>query len=206
MPNSPFDRRITPARPDLAAAHLQGTIEAERFVEGVSRRIVTPSAPLRRAPDAAASLDTEALHGEEAIVYEERGDWAWVQITRDGYVGYLPAAALGETLAPTHRIAALRAHAYPGPSIKVPPRFALSLGALVAIARLEGDFAIAADGAHYFARHLAPIEAHESDFVAVAEKFLEAPYLWGGRTSEGLDCSGLTQTALGAAPARATPT
>jgi len=144
-------------------------------------------------------FDTEALHGEEAVVYEEGAEWAWVQLKRDGYVGYLPSSALGSGPAPTHRVAALRTHAYPRPSIKAPPRFALSLGALVAIERFEGDFAVTADGAHYFARHLAPIGAAERDFVAVAEKFLEAPYLWGGRTSEGLDCSGLMQTALAAA-------
>ena len=199
MPSSAFDRRLTPARPDLAAAHLRGAIEATRFVEGVAKRIVAPSAPLQRAPDASVSLDTEALHGEEAVVYEEGAEWAWVQLTRDGYVGYLPSSALGSGLAPTHRVAAVRTHAYPGPSIKAPPRFALPLGALVAIMRFEGDFAVAADGAHYFARHLAPIDSVEPDFVAVAEKFLEAPYLWGGRTWEGLDCSGLTQTALTAA-------
>jgi cell wall-associated NlpC family hydrolase len=194
-----FDRRVTPARPDLAAAHLRGTIEAARFAEGVAKRIVAPNAPLRRAPDASVSFDTEALHGEEAIVYEEGRDWAWVQLTRDHYVGYLPLRALGDAPSPTHRVAAVRTHAYPGPSIKTPPRFALSLGALIAIERWEGDFAVAADGAHYYARHLAPIDSAEADFVAVAEKFLEAPYLWGGRTWEGLDCSGLAQTALTAA-------
>ncbi len=199
MPPLLFDPRVTPARPDLAAESLRGRIEASRFVAGETLRVVAPIAPLRRAPDFEAPIETEALYGEAAVVYEERGDWRWVQLARDGYVGYLPAAALGPERAPTHRIAALRSHAYPGPSIKRPPRFALSLGAVVEVVGFDGDFAVTGDGLFLYARRLAPIDAREPDFVAVAERFLETPYLWGGRTSEGIDCSGLAQTALMAA-------
>jgi len=194
-----FDPRLTPARPDLAAEFLRGKVEAARYAAGEAFRVVAPIAPLRRAPDSEAPLDSEALYGEAVVVYEARGDWRWVQLARDGYVGYLPAAALGPARAPTHRIAALRTHAYPAPTIKRPPRFALSLGALVDVARFDGDFAVTADGLFLCAKHLAPIDAREPDFVAVAERFLETPYLWGGRTSDGVDCSGLAQTALTAA-------
>jgi cell wall-associated NlpC family hydrolase len=199
MPLPPFDPRVTPARPDLAAEFLRGRIEAARFVAGAPRRIVAASAPLRRAPDAQAPLESEALHGEAVVIYEEVGDWRWAQLVRDGYVGYLPAAALGEPRTPTHRIAALRTHAYPAASIKRPPRLALSLGALIDVARFAGDFAVTGDDLWIYAQHVAPLEASEPDFVAVAERFLETPYLWGGRTSEGIDCSGLLQTALAAA-------
>jgi cell wall-associated NlpC family hydrolase len=106
---------------------------------------------------------------------------------------------LGAPTAPTHSVKALRTHAYPGPSIKLPPRMALSLGARLAVARLNGDFAVTRDGLHLWARHLADLDSPEGDFVAVAERFLETPYLWGGRTSAGVDCSGLVQTALAAA-------
>lgn len=198
-----FDRRVTPARPDLAAESLRGRIEAASYVAGIERRVAAPNAPLRRAPDAEAALETEALHGETVVVYEDLGDWAWAQLTRDGYVGYIPTAALAALVEPTHRVAALRTHAYPAASVKRPPRFALSLGALVRIQRREGDFAITSDGLHFYARHLAPTDDFEADFVAVAERFLETPYLWGGRTSEGIDCSGLVQTALGAAGVKA---
>ena len=194
-----FDRRVTPARPDLAAEHLRGRIEAPRYVVGRERRIVAASAPLRRGPAADAALETEALHGEGVVVYDEAGDWAWAQLARDDYIGYLPVAALGESVEPTHRVAALRTHAYPAASIKRPPRLALSLGALLRVEAREGDFAVTADGLHIYARHLSPIGQWETDFVAVAERFLETPYLWGGRTSEGVDCSGLVQSALGAA-------
>jgi hypothetical protein len=199
MTSAAFDPRVTPIRADLAAASLRGKVEAARFAEGTTRRVVAAGAPLRRRPAADAPLETEALHGEAATVYDEVDGWSWAQLPRDSYVGYLPSAALGPWIEPTHRVAALRTHGYPGPSIKQPPAHAISLGARLRIERVEGDFAIAADGLHYFARHLAPVGDFEPDFVAVAERFLETPYLWGGRTSEGIDCSGLIQTALTAA-------
>jgi cell wall-associated NlpC family hydrolase len=199
MPSAPFDRRLTPARADLAAEHLRGLVDAPRYVEGQGMRIIAASAPLRRAPDPDAPLETEALHGESVAVYDEQNGWAWAQLERDQYVGYLPAAALGAPSAPTHRVAALRTHAYPGPAIKLPPRMALSLGAELKIVAHEGDFAISDDGLYLWSRHLTELGAREPDYVAVAELFLETPYLWGGRTSEGVDCSGLVQTALRAA-------
>ena len=195
----PFDLRVTPARPDLAAESLRGKVEAARFVAGETFRVVAPSAPLKRAPDVEAPQETEALYGEAVVVFEARDDWRWVQLARDGYVGYLPAVALGPAKTPTHKVAALRTHAYPGPSIKRLPHFALSFGALIEVEKREGDFAVTRDSLFLYAKHLAPIAARERDFVAVAERFVETPYLWGGRTSEGIDCSGLAQTALMAA-------
>ena len=194
-----FDRRLTPVRPDLAAASLRGRIDAPRYAEGRAMQIFEASAPLRRSPALGAPLDTQALYGEAVTVYDEAEGWAWVQLARDLYVGYLPAAALGAPTAPSHRVAALRTHGYPAPNVKLPPVMALSLGALATIVRAEGSFAGTADGLHLWSGHLAEQGAHEPDFVAVAELFLETPYLWGGRTSEGIDCSGLVQTALTAA-------
>jgi cell wall-associated NlpC family hydrolase len=194
-----FDRRLTPVRPDLAAEYLRGLVDAPRFAEGGKMRIVVASAPLRRSPQADAPLETEALFGETVTVYDESEGWAWAQLECDQYVGYLPAATLGAPSAPTHRVAALRTHAYPGPAIKLPPRMALSLGAQVTIIGREDDFAVSQDGLYLWSRHLAELDTREPDPVTVAELFLETPYLWGGRTSEGIDCSGLVQTALMAA-------
>ena len=199
MPSAPFDRRLTPARADLAAEHLRGGVDAPRYAKGRRMRLIAASAPLRRSPQADAPLETEALYGESVIVYDEQGGWAWAQLERDQYVGYLPGAALGAPSAPTHRVAALRTHAYPGPAIKLPPRMALSLGARLKIVGREGDFGVVEGGLYLWSRHLAELDAREPDPVAVAERFLETPYLWGGRTSEGIDCSGLVQTALTAA-------
>jgi cell wall-associated NlpC family hydrolase len=194
-----FDRRVTAARPDLAADHLRGLVDAPRFAKGRAMRVIAASAPLRRSPAHDAPLETEALHGESVTVYDEKGEWTWAQLDRDQYVGYLPRTALGAPLSPTQRVAALRTHAYPGPSIKLPPCMALSLGARLTIVRQEGDFAVSEDGLHIWSRHLADAHSREPDTVAVAERFLETPYLWGGRTSEGIDCSGLVQAALSAA-------
>ena len=195
-----LDRRLHPYRPDLAAAHLRGRVEAPAFAEPQAMRVVAPSAPLRREPRPDAPLDTEALMGEAVDVYERHEGWAWVQLKSDGYVGYLPDDALRADIPePTHRVAALRSFVYPGPSIKLPPLAALSLGAAVEVVGETGDFLVLADGGHVFARHLVPLDHREPDFVAVAERFLHVPYLWGGKTSLGLDCSGLTQLALDAA-------
>jgi cell wall-associated NlpC family hydrolase len=195
-----FDPRMTPARPDLAAKQLEGRITAARFVEGRTCEIVEPQAPVRRAPSPDAPLDTEALKGERVTVYETTDEgWAWGQLDTDGYVGFLPASALAPPgPMPTHKIVALRTLVFPGPSIKLPPTEALPLGSRLAIARVEAPFAVTGSGGYLPARHLAPIEAKETDFVAVAERFLGAPYLWGGKTSLGLDCSGLVQVALAA--------
>lgn len=198
-----FDPRITAARPDLAARALEGRVTADRFVDGEPARVIEGSAPLRRTPRADAALDTEALHGERLTVFEEDAEgWSWVQLHRDGYVGYMPSHAYlkGEGAAPTHKVAALRTFLYPGPSIKLPPTGWASLGARVTVVReteaAGRRFAVTADGRAIVSNHLAPIDAREPDPVAVAERFLGTPYLWGGRTSLGLDCSGLVQTAL----------
>jgi len=200
MAEPPFDPRCTPARPDLAALALKGKVAATRFVAGEPYEVIDAQAPLRRAPASDATLDTEALKGERVVVYETTDEgWAWGQLESDGYVGWLSANALAHPGAvPTHKIAAPRTLVFPGPSIKLPPIEALSLGARISVVRLEGPLAMTTAGGFVPARHLAPLDFHESDFVAVAERFLEVPYLWGGKTSFGLDCSGLVQVALAA--------
>jgi cell wall-associated NlpC family hydrolase len=196
-----LDPRINPFRPNIAAKHLQGQVEAERFVEGARYQVMEPLTDLRRAPTHEAKLDTQVLMGERVIIYEttEEG-WAWGQLETDGYVGWLSENALGPVgPAPTHKIAALRAFAFPAPDIKLTPIAALPMGARLAVARQDERFAITATGWHVPIAFLAPVKTRQADFVAIAEKFLGAPYLWGGKTSLGLDCSGLVQVALQAA-------
>src|SRR4051812_18337766 len=194
-----FDPRLTPARPDLAASHLQGKVQAARFVEGTPYEINDPAAPLRREPQSDAPLDTEALMGERLTVYEITDEgWAWAQLENDDYVGYLPASALvPPALTRSHKVSAVRTLAFPGPSIKLPPLHGLPFGALVELDRVEGALAFTSAGYIPF-RHLVPVADKGSDFTAIAERFLGSPYLWGGKTSLGIDCSGLVQIALNA--------
>lgn len=197
---SAFDRRRTPARRDLAAAHLSGTVEAMDFVEGWRMHVVDEIVGLTERPGQDCSLDTQALFGEEAMIYEIEEGWAWGQLLRDSYVGYMPANALAYGgLAATHAVRVPRTFLYPVRNMKAPVTSGLTLGARLAIAEIDGDFARTQDDHFVWAAHLAPVETHAKDFVATAEAFLGVPYLWGGKSSLGLDCSGLVQLSLQAA-------
>ncbi|HWK96346.1 MAG TPA: NlpC/P60 family protein [Pseudolabrys sp.] len=196
-----LDPRLNPYRKDIAAAHLRGQIETARFVEGQVYEIIEPLADLRREPAHEAALDTQPLKGERVTVYEtsEEG-WAWGQLASDGYVGYLSANALGPAgPEPTHRVCVPRTFGFPAANIKLPPMIALPMGARIAITRTTDAFAIDGYGWHYPLSHVAPIGATHDDLVAVAEMFASVPYLWGGKSSLGVDCSGLVQLALNAA-------
>jgi cell wall-associated NlpC family hydrolase len=164
------------------------------------REVIEPQAPVRRHPAPDAPLDTEALKGERVRVEEETAEgWCRGTLEADGYSGWLPGNALAAPgPAATHKVAVPRTLVFPGPDIKLPPIEALSLGCRLAVARIEEPFAILYSGGYVPGRHLARLDAFEEDFVAVAERFLHVPYLWGGKTSLGLDCSGLVQLALNA--------
>ena len=193
-----LDPRITPARPDLAASHLRGQVDAPRYVDGTVQQVVAGQAPVRNEPHHGATMITEALHGDRVTIYETDDEgWAWGQLASDGYVGWIPAAALlAPGPPPTHKVTALRTLVFPGASIKQPPSDALPLGSHVTVAREDASFCITPSGGHIPKRHLSSLDAVEPDFVAVAERFLGVPYLWGGKTSLGLDCSGLVQVSL----------
>jgi cell wall-associated NlpC family hydrolase len=195
------DPRLTPARPGLAAKYLEGKIEAARFVEGEVFEISDAIAPLREAPSCDAMLLTQALKGERVTVYDRNGEgFAWGQLNSDGYVGWLADRTLAKSLSePTHKITALRTFAFPGPSIKLPPAATLPMGAVVTVLREHGTFAVTREDWYLPRLHVGRIDRHDEDFVAVAERFAGTPYLWGGKSSLGIDCSGLVQIALNAA-------
>jgi cell wall-associated NlpC family hydrolase len=199
-PMPALDRRVTPWRDDLAAKYLEGKVKATRFVEERAMEVIAPQAPLRREPRPDAPLDTEALRGERVLVYDANAEgWVWGQLAGDHYVGWLPSAALAPPgPAPTHKVVALRTFVFPGPSIKLAPLEALPFGAALNIARIEDRLAVTPSGGYVPAAHLKPVGDSERDFVAVAERFVGTPYLWGGKTALGLDCSGLVQIALSA--------
>jgi cell wall-associated NlpC family hydrolase len=195
------DPRLTPARGDIAAKHLEGQVTATRFVEGEMFVVADPIAPVRERPSSDAGLLTQALKNERVAVYDRNGEgWAWGQLAADGYVGWLPDAALAKpAAAPTHKIAAIRTFAFPGPSIKLPPVETLVLGSRIAVTREDASFMVTREGWFVPKQHVTLLDAIEPDYVAVAERFLGTPYLWGGKSSLGIDCSGLVQISLNAA-------
>jgi cell wall-associated NlpC family hydrolase len=195
------DPRLTPARPDLAAKYLEGKVAAARFVKGEEFHVVEALAPLREAPSSEATLLTQALKGERVTIYERnREGFAWGQLNSDGYVGWLPDRALAKpAAAPTHKITSLRTFAFAGPSIKLPPADTLVMGDLITVVREDGAFAVTGEGWYLPRQHVGGIDRYEDDFVAVAERFAGTPYLWGGKSSLGIDCSGLVQISLNAA-------
>jgi len=181
----------------LADAALQGLVKAGRFDKTDAYHCAVPVTAIRRAPDPSAEQLDQLLFGETFRVIETKAGWGWGQAGRDGYVGHVLLADLEPGVLPaTHRVDALRAYAFARPDIKSPPLALLSVNALVAVEAEEGRFLKAAGSGWIPAVQLAPIGQIAADRAAVTERFLGAPYQWGGRESLGLDCSGLIQQAL----------
>ena len=196
----PMDPRITPARDDLAADWLRDQVEAARYTSGTPRTVIRDGAPLRFTPDRGAGLESQLIYGEIFQVYDERNGWCWGQNLSDGYVGYVPATDLAENMpAPDHQVAALHSHLYTEPDLKRPVADIISMLAQVKIIDVEGKFCRIASGHWLHSRHLVSLDYSTQDFIGTALKFIGVPYLWGGRTAFGLDCSSLVQLALGMA-------
>ena len=189
------DSRLTPARPDLAAAHLKGKVEAARYVEGEVCSVARGRAALRHHPSDDATQDSELLLGESVTVYERKNGWAWVQAGSDSYVGYVRETALGSAATVDARVILPLTPLLSGPDVKSPLRELLPLNATVKRGAAQGHFVQVAGG-FLHGRALAGLDQTAADFVTVAEQFLNVPYVWGGKTFEGLDCSGLVQTAM----------
>ncbi|MFM8747096.1 MAG: C40 family peptidase [Aestuariivirga sp.] len=198
------DKRLHAYRDDLADAALAGRVEARRFVAPRLMRAIDPVVPVYREPRFDSMQLTQALLGEAVKLFDEREGWAWVQLARDGYVGYVKCNALAAPgLAPSHRVAVPSTFVYPAANLKSQPAQAVPLNAEVTVLDEVGAFSRLSDGRFVFSRHLKPAGVFEPDFVAVAEQFRHVPYLWGGKSVQGLDCSGLVQLSLEAAGAAA---
>lgn len=197
---APLDARRHVFRDDLAALSLRGQVVSPRYSAGSVRQVARPAVPLRREPSPNLGLETEALFGELVKVYDEAEGWAWIQLQRDRYVGYVPSAALTtEILSTTHRVTSLGTFVYPAADIKTPPIMHLPLNAEVRVVDWSEKFCRLERGGFVVTRHLSERDRFERDFVDIAERLIGSPYLWGGRTRIGIDCSGLVQVSLEAA-------
>lgn len=195
-----LDRRLNAYRKDLADIRLEGQVEADRFVEGVPGRIVKPVVELRPRPDLECGMDTQLLMGETVTIFDADDGFAFVQAHADSYVGYLPVDSVSSNVtAPvTHHVIVPRTFAYPGPELRKPPVRALSLGSRIIVtgeAETRGTlYLLLNDGTAVIAAHCLPLDQWPTiDPVELAVRFLETPYLWGGRSGFGIDCSGLVQ-------------
>jgi cell wall-associated NlpC family hydrolase len=203
-PTVRLDPRRHAFREDLANEALRGKVEARRFVKGEPRQIMRAAVALRRRPAGNAGFETEALFGEVVTVFDEADGWAWVQLERDGYVGYLPSDVLSrEVRQTTHRVSAIGTFLYPAADIKSPPIMHLSITSALTVAEKIDRFYRLASGGYVVDRHVSERDRYARDFVDIAERMIGTPYLWGGRTRIGIDCSGLVQVSMEAAGLKA---
>jgi cell wall-associated NlpC family hydrolase len=209
--DAPLDRRLNAYRDDLANVALKDTVSAQRYVEGQPARVIAHFADVYDRPEVGAGLQTQILHGHDIDVFDSGGDndgngngnWAWVQNKADGYVGYLrreliePTSPTGSS--PTHMVTAPRTFLYSETDLKSPRCGYRSMGSKLVVvdqATTRGtDYAILDSGEALIANHLIKIGDWLSDPVSVAETLLHTPYLWGGSTGFGIDCSGLVSIA-----------
>jgi cell wall-associated NlpC family hydrolase len=197
------DPRLHAYRPDLADERLRGQVLAPRYVAGTEARVVVGRAKLRRAPSPEADLDTFCHYGERLLVFDEADGFVWCQSQFDNYVGYIEATdiAIGTAPAPTHFVATPGSFAYEAPDLRSPPRDFLPRHAAVTVAETglvtRGTEYIRLDSGLFLPfACLSPDPPRSPDLAAAAALYLGCPYLWGGKSFLGIDCSGLVQNAF----------
>lgn len=189
-----LDRRVNAIRGDLADIALAGRYFAPHYSCPQSLSLLATRTAIRAKADHGSAAVSELLHGELFQAIDVAGGWAWGYSAHDHYVGYVPAALLGVPVAATHLVSAPAALIFAEANIKSPELGRLPMGSRLA-GEVEGAFLKLPNGFVHL-RHLSPVGMLQDDPVAIAERLIGAPYLWGGRSSDGLDCSGLVQLCL----------
>ena len=187
------DRRLTPANGRVAATHLKGTIDADTFTDGAPATIGQTIVDL--CASAGGKRDRQLLLGADVTVFERRETWAFVQAKADGYVGYVRQSGLTLPTAVTHRVATPATHAYASESFKSQNLLHLPFGARVTVTDERHKFFETPFG-FVPKKHLRPLDHPFADPATVAQLFFGVPYLWGGNSTLGIDCSGLVQAAF----------
>lgn len=192
------DPRETFANERVAHSSLKGLVDTPLLTDGALMQVCVPVIGITASPNS-VRLERQALFGEQVTVLEIVEGIAFGRCETNGYVGYLSAAGLVEWHAPSHRLGVRASFAFQAPDIKSPDPVALSFGSQVAVVGAENGFSKTRDGLFLPEAHLLPIGEAFSDPVATARLFLGTPYLWGGNSAFGIDCSGLVQAAFQAA-------
>ncbi len=196
-----LDRRLNAYRDDLADARLKGAVSAASFAEGRPAHVRAPVTDMRRMPRLDTGIDTQLLFGQDVLVFDQREGFAWVQSLADGYVGHVGSNDLTDGAArPTHVVSVPRTFVYQAPDLKLPVSSTISLGSQVDVTGFEErrgtGYALLRSGEAIVAVHLRPTDEYVADYVAVAETLVNTPYLWGGASAFGIDCSGLVQLSM----------
>lgn len=196
MSETHIDRRLNAYREDLADSRLQGKVNADRFTNGVIKRVGVHFLDILKSPNNTASVDAQVLFGHDVRVYDNNNGWSWIQTETDGYVGYVNAEGLCEIDAePTHMVLAPRTFLYSQPDLKMPRSGYRSIGSRLTVVGTQvtrgTDYKVLASGEAVIARHLIQLGEWRDDFVSVTETLLHTPYLWGGNSGFGADCSGM---------------
>ena len=187
-----FDSRITPIKSNLAASSYKYIVKRAKYSKGIKYTVVCSFSPLYS--DKKSKLSTQLLFGEECIAYEVSNDWSWVQSLRDQYVGYTPTVNLSKKLfKPTHKVTSLRTYIYKEPNIKSKDLLYLSFISVLEVKKIKGKFSLVNGIGWCPTSDLSAIDKVGFNRVMYAKQYLNTPYLWGGRDSMGVDCSGLIQ-------------
>lgn len=176
------DRRVTP--------------DPARVTTDTPGQIAWPHVDLLAHP--AGPRDRQLLLGEAVTILGSNQQHSYIRSEKDGYIGYVTGLSITTPQPPSHQVIAAATHSYGDASIRSADLATLSFGAKITASGDSQDFVETSHG-HIPKQALAELPTPARDPITTARLFLNTPYLWGGNTRSGIDCSGLIQAALLAA-------